>query len=202
MRAKAFYYREPRVGVQGNAPQNNFRRLIAAPIEPGTFCFYTINFAPESMIKYPLEFLLALLNSALCEWYFRLASTNAHANQYSLRILPCPTFSEAESFADKTLTRATLGAVHDGDFDAVLHILQPGLQEPPFSPAVRNTIVNLVNRIIEAERARGQISRAERSALSPEAQPYQDLIDRLFYAMAGLTVDEAKALEDRLSKML
>ena len=35
-----------------------------------------------------------------------------------------------------------------------------------------------------------------------EAQPYLDLIDRLFYAMAGLTEAEARGLESRLRKML
>jgi hypothetical protein len=35
-----------------------------------------------------------------------------------------------------------------------------------------------------------------------EAQAYQDLIDRLLYAMAGLTEEEARGLEERLARML
>lgn len=50
--------------------------------------------------------------------------------------------------------------------------------------------------------ARGTIARSERSALDRAAQPYQDLIDRLFYAMAGLTDDDIQGLEDRLARML
>jgi hypothetical protein len=42
----------------------------------------------------------------------------------------------------------------------------------------------------------------ERSALCPDAQPYQDLIDRLLYAMAGLSEEEAGGLEERLARML
>ena len=38
------------------------------------------------------------------------------------------------------------------------------------------------------------LRRVERSALAPEAQPYQDFIDRLLYAMAGITDDEARGL--------
>jgi len=53
-----------------------------------------------------------------------------------------------------------------------------------------------------AEEARGQISRAQRSALSAQAQPYQDLIDQLLYAMAGLTDEETRGLEERLAAML
>ena len=67
---------------------------------------------------------------------------------------------------------------------------------------MRDTIVELVKRIIHIEKGRGEIARSERSKLDPAAQRYQDLIDRLFYAMAGLTDAEAKGLEDRLSRML
>lgn len=45
-------------------------------------------------------------------------------------------------------------------------------------------------------------SRTERSALAPAAQPYQDLIDSLFFGMAGLSADEVKKLEERYAKML
>ena len=52
------------------------------------------------------------------------------------------------------------------------------------------------------EADRGEIARAERSAFDPAAQPYQDLIDRLFYGLAGLTDDEVKGLEERYARML
>jgi hypothetical protein len=122
--------------------------------------------------------------------------------EYQVINLPCPAFREARSRTDNVSAKSAITAVNCGDLDAVLQTLQPDLQEPPFSPAVRNTIVALADHIVQAERSRGEISRAERSALSSEAQPYQDLIDRLFYVMAGLTDDEAKSLEERLSKML
>ena len=37
---------------------------------------------------------------------------------------------------------------------------------------------------------------------APEAQPLQDLLDRMIYRMAGLTDTEARGLEERLSRML
>ena len=46
------------------------------------------------------------------------------------------------------------------------------------------------------------IGRTGSSALAPEAQPYQDLIDRILYRMAGLTDAEVKGLEKRLEGML
>jgi len=199
---KAFHHRFRRIALQESSPQNNFRRIIAALIPKGQFCNHKINYLPEPTSKLPLEFVVALLDSKLSDWYFRLGSTNAAVSHYQLYSLPCPAFCEGESPRDTDLRREATSAVNAAALDTVLPILQPALQAPPFSLAVRDTIVALVNRIIEAERARGEISRAERSALSPQAQPYQDLIDRLFYAMAGLTADEAQGLEDRLSKML
>jgi hypothetical protein len=40
------------------------------------------------------------------------------------------------------------------------------------------------------------------SALSTEAQPYQDFIDRVFFQMAGMTDEEIEGLEERLATML
>jgi len=76
------------------------------------------------------------------------------------------------------------------------------LAKAPFSPAVQQVIIAAVQRIMALEVDRGEIARAERSALDPAAQPYQDLIDQLFYGMAGLTDDEVKGLEERYARML
>ena len=46
------------------------------------------------------------------------------------------------------------------------------------------------------------IARTKRSALASEAQPYQDLIDRILYRLAGLMDAEAQGLEKRLEAML
>jgi hypothetical protein len=81
-------------------------------------------------------------------------------------------------------------------------ILAPVLVEPPFPASVMACIVHPVDEIIKIEAARGDIARAERSALDPKAQPYQDLIDRILYRMAGLTDTEAMGLEKRLEEML
>jgi hypothetical protein len=61
--------------------------------------------------------------------------------------------------------------------------------------------VDAVQHVCAVEDARGEISRTDRSALAAKAQPYQDLIDRLFYKMAGLTDGEIAGLEERLKKM-
>jgi hypothetical protein len=45
-------------------------------------------------------------------------------------------------------------------------------------------------------------SPAPPGAPSPAAQPLQDFIDRLLYAMASLTEEEVRGLEERLAYML
>lgn len=88
--AKAWHHRDRRVGLQESCPQNNFRRIIACLIPKGEFCNHKINYFPESECKLPLSALLALLNSKLADWFFRLGSTNASVSHYQLYNLPAP----------------------------------------------------------------------------------------------------------------
>jgi len=82
--SKAFHHRYARVGFQRSAPQNNFRRLIAAPIPRGAFCFDTVSYFLPDACSLSAPLLLALLNSELLDWYFDLGSTNSKVNEYRL----------------------------------------------------------------------------------------------------------------------
>jgi hypothetical protein len=201
-KTKAFHHRHRRVVLQESSPQNNFRRIIAALIPAGEYCNHTVNYTPEPMCHMPLQLVLALLDSQMADWYFRLGSTNAHVSQYQLNNLPCPAFADKAVAADKRMLDRARAAIAEGNWDAAHAALEPGLAAPPFSPAARDVIVDAVNRIIAIEKARGEIARSARSALAPEAQPLQDFIDRLLYAMAGLTPAEVQGVEERLSHML
>lgn len=189
---KAFHHRFRRIGLQESSPQNNFRRIIAALVPAGHYCNHTVNYCPEPRCTIPIELLLASLNSKLAEWYFRLGSTNAHVSHYQLMNLPIPVFELDSQDHDSTAV---------GTGPGMLARLEPHLVSPPFGPSVCNAIVRAVRRIHEIEQQRGEIRRVERSALHPEAQPFQDFIDRLFYRMAGLSDDEAAGLEQRLARM-
>ncbi len=200
--AKAHHSKEQRIGFQRSAPQNNFRRIIAAPIPANNFCFDTISYVPNSRSSLPPEFLLGLLNSILADWYFRLGGTSSKVSEYRFNILPCPLFSASLSSKEEQLRKRAETAVSGGRLEEALELLRPLLAEPPFSPAIRQVVIAAVQQIITFESDRGEIVRTERSALAPVAQPYQDLIDQLFFGMAGLTDDEVKALEERYEKML
>lgn len=199
---KAFHYRYSRVGLQESSPQNNFRRIIAAFVPAGEFCNHTVNYCPDNKTSIELRFILALLNSKMSDWYFRLGSTNAHVSHYQIYNLPCPSFANAIEVKDETLQANALDALNAGNYERVVEHLRPALINPPFSPAIRAVIVEAVNRITAIEANRGDIPRAARSSLDPAAQAYQDLIDRIIYSMAGLTPAESVALEARLERML
>jgi hypothetical protein len=200
--AKAFHSKEERVGFQRSSPQNNFRRIVAAIIEPNNFCFDTISYVPQSQSQLPLQFLLGLLNSMLLDWYFRLGSTNSKVNEYQFNNLPCPHFAKKVKEKDAKLQAKAEAAVAARRPEDALDVLRPLLAEPPFSPAVRAVIVAAVQQIMRIEADRGEIARTDRSALDPDAQPYQDLIDQLLYAMAGLSAAEVRGLEERYATML
>jgi len=198
--SKGWHHRYRRVGLQESCPQNNFRRIIACLIPREQFCNHKINYFPEHKSSLPLEALLGVLNSKLADWYFRLGSTNAAVSHYQLYNLPVPSFSD--QVQDGDVSEDFEASLRNRKWDDALKALDGLLSEPPFQRRVLDVLARLTKEIIRIEGERPDISRAERSALAPEAQPYQDLIDRILFRLAGLTDDEAAGLEERLKEML
>lgn len=86
---KAYDYRYIRIGYQRGSAIDNWRRIIATIIEKDNFCSDTINYIVNAK-EYNLFAILALLNSSLWEWRFRLTSTNNHVNSYEIDSMPMP----------------------------------------------------------------------------------------------------------------
>jgi hypothetical protein len=198
--SKAWDHRHRRVGFQRKSPQNNFRRLVACLVSRGDFCCDSISYVTDLECRVPLECLIALLNSKLLDWFFRLGSTNAQINDYQLISLPFPGIDSGRP-CDADVVRFC-DALGRGQYSEAFQAIEDLIAVPPFPATVRECIVHLVNRIIEIEADRGEIARSERSSLSPAAQPHQDLLDRMVYRMAGLSDEEIAGLEDRLARML
>lgn len=89
---KAYNYRYIRIGYQRGSAIDNWRRIIATIIEKDNFCSDTINYIVNPK-GYNLFAILALLNSSLWEWRFRLTSTNNHVNSYEIDSMPMPPIS-------------------------------------------------------------------------------------------------------------
>jgi hypothetical protein len=198
---KAFHHLNARVGWQESSPQNNFRRIIAAQIPAGEFCNHTVNYLPEPDSKLPLAFVVALLNSVLADWYFRLGSTNNHVSHYQLKNLPCPVFRDRATAAERGTAEKAIAELVANKPSVALVALSPLLQTAPFSAAVQGVVAAAVDRIICAEADREDMKRAERSELCKAAQPFQDFLDTVFFRLAGLTDPEVAALKKRYQAM-
>jgi hypothetical protein len=88
--SKAWHHQQRRVGFQRKSPQNNFRRIVACIVDQNEFCCDSVSYVREGEFSGPLELLLAVLNSKLLDWYFRLGSTNSSVNEYQFNALPFP----------------------------------------------------------------------------------------------------------------
>ncbi|MFQ5853652.1 MAG: Eco57I restriction-modification methylase domain-containing protein, partial [Candidatus Binatia bacterium] len=195
--AKAFAHKHKRVGFQRSSPQNNFRRIIAAPIPRGSFCLDTISYVTDESSQIDLDLLLALLNSKILDWYFRLGSTNSKVNEYQFNVLPVPTLSK------DPLDIGLMPLLERGHWAGLTDLLceigtEPGLMPRPVAQA----IAEMSRRIQEIEAKRILKSRSERSHLAPESQPIQDAIDTLLFRCYGLSQEDAHYIEQRLGEML
>ncbi len=199
---KAYHFRHRRVGFQRSSPQNNFRRIIAAPIDRGQFCFDTVSYVTEISTQLPLAFLLGLLNSKLLDWHFRLGSSNSKVNEYQFKNLPCPVFEQRRHPEDRPLAVNALMEVRRGRPDLAVESVAPLLTRRPFPLLLRQMVIDAVGEIETIERDRGPMKRRDRSKLSPTGQPFQDFIDRLLFRMAGLSDAEAVGVERRLAAWL
>jgi hypothetical protein len=198
---KTFHSRVERVGFQRSAPQNNYRRVIAAHVPAGEFCFDTVSYVPHgAQTLIDLDVLLALLNSKLTDWYFTIGSTNSKVNEYQFNNLPYPVFRRDTTGEDQALLKDLLFEL-DRDPALVLQALAAYWTEVPFNPAIEQLLITLSRRVRAIEKCRGPVSRADRARLATTAQPYQDLMDGIFFRLVGFAERETASLSERLEEM-
>ena len=194
---KARHFEQCRVGWQESSPQNNFRRIIAAFIPQGEFCNHKINYIPEEDSKLSIDFVLALLNSKISDWFFRLGSTNAAVSHYQIYNLPCLTFTSS------LLQVGYLKLLSDSNWSELGDVLTRGCTEPGVMPkTVAEALVEMSRRIQQIEARRVLKNRSERSHLDPESQPIQDAIDAILFRCYGLSHEEGEYISKRLKEML
>jgi hypothetical protein len=80
---RTYHHRQDRVVFQKGAALDNWRRLIAAIVPAGHFCFDTTGYLIPNEPAH-LYLLLALMNSSLWEWRFRCVSQTNHVNAYEI----------------------------------------------------------------------------------------------------------------------
>ena len=194
---KAQHHLRRRVGWQEAAPQNNFRRVVASMIPAGSFCNHLVNYFPEESSQIPLDLVLALLNSQVIEWYFRLGSTNAHVSHYQVENLPVPSISAPEP------ARELRQLLVNRQWRALAGQLSARCGPPgDMPPTVVDAVIAMSRAIQEIEAKRVLKNRSERSHLAPESQVIQDVIDSVLFRCYGLSEDDAAYIEQRLKEML
>ena len=194
---KANHHQTSRVGWQESSAQNNFRRIIAAMIPEGQFCNHKINYFPREDCRIPLDLVLALLNSKIFDWYFRLLSTSAAVSHYQLYALPVPTIVEEPCPSNwiDTFEARQWDELSD-------HLVAACRVTGELPTEVASAIEQMSFRVREIESSRILNSRADRSHLAPESQPIQDAIDKVLFRCYGLSDDDAQYIEKRLGEML
>ncbi len=194
---KARHHEQRRAGWQESSPQNNFRRIIAAAIPAGNFCNHKINYIPEGNSKLPLDFTIALLNSKISDWFFRLSSSNAAISHYQIYSLPAPAILPTGGSCNWT------HLLEGRRWAELRRALCDACTEPGTLPkSVADTVVEMSRAIQAIEAERILEDRSERSHLAPESQPIQDAIDAVVFRCYGLSDDDAHYVESRLKEML
>ncbi len=194
---KGQHHEHPRIGWQESSAQNNFRRIIAAAIPSGRFSNHKINYFPATEMSLDFDLVLALLNSAISDWFFRLTSTSASVSHYQIVKLPTPTIVDEPKVGGwreliRTQQWQELGDRLSGEITVT--------GEMPRD--VATAISAMSRRVQKIESQRVLKNRSERSALAFESAPIQATIDALLFRCFGLSTEEGAYIGVRLTEML
>lgn len=194
---KARHHEVPRIGWQESSAQNNFRRVIAAPIPAKRYCNHKINYLPASEMRLDYDLILALLNSVIYDWFFRLTSTSASVSHYQIIKLPAPTI------VDGRKVNGWRELMKKGHWEELRDKLLNAFAVPGEMPReTAAAVAELSRRIQEIEASRVLKNRAERSQLAAESAPLQETIDAVLFRCFGLSAAEGRYVLNRLQEML
>jgi hypothetical protein len=112
---KSKHHKFRRIVMQGITGVNETVRLKMTIINSGIFCGNSSNYILIEDSNLQEEYLLALLNSRLMNWYFKLFSTNSNVNGYQVDNLPT---AKPGTYGDKIAAKVNeiLGITKDADY--------------------------------------------------------------------------------------
>jgi Alw26I/Eco31I/Esp3I family type II restriction m6 adenine DNA methyltransferase len=115
--SKSKHHQLRRIVMQGITGVNESVRLKMTILDSGVFCGNSANYVLIEDSNYQEEYLLALLNSKLMNWYFTRFSTNSNVNGYQVDNLPIALLSNSAANISDLVKRilAQKGAESDGD---------------------------------------------------------------------------------------
>src|SRR5260370_4771288 len=170
---KAHHHQQRRIGWQESSAQNNFRRIIAAAVPKKIFCNHKINYISEGDSKVPLDFVLALLNSKLSDWFFRLQSNNAAVSHYQILDLPAPTLTEGE------VPLREYKCLMDSEQweQCVENLCVSSAGGGVMDTSAMQALAEKSRPVQTIEAKRRLQNRSQKSQLPPESQGHQDALD-------------------------
>lgn len=90
---KSQHFKLTRIVMQGITGVDETYRLKMTILQPKIFCGNSVNYILIRDKNTTYEYLLALLNSHLMNWYFKIFSTNSNVNGYEVDNFPIPKIS-------------------------------------------------------------------------------------------------------------
>ncbi|MCD6270296.1 N-6 DNA methylase, partial [bacterium] len=113
---KSLHHRLKRIVMQGITGVDEKHRLKMTIIEPGIFCGNSVNYILIKDQNMSEHYLLALLNSQLLNWFFKVFSTNSNVNGYEIDNLPIPKISFTKQKPFINLVNKILAITKDDDY--------------------------------------------------------------------------------------
>ena len=114
--AKSRHHNLKRIVTQGITGVDEKIRLKATYLNEGTYCAHSTNYVMinDGNIRY--HYLLALLNSSILNWYFKVFSTNSNVNSYEVNNLPVCKIPSTEEEFFMSLVNQILDITKDEDY--------------------------------------------------------------------------------------
>jgi hypothetical protein len=91
---KSRHHELDRIVTQGITGVDETYRLKATYLARGTYCAHSVNYILINKSDINYQYLIALLNSAILNWFFKKYSTNSNVNSYEVNNLPIPQVSK------------------------------------------------------------------------------------------------------------
>ena len=112
---KSKHHKIKRIVMQGITGVDEFFRLKMSIIETGIFCGNSANYILKKNPQLAEYYLLALLNSSLLNWFFKVFSTNSNVNCYEVDNLPIIKIDEAQQKPFKNIVEKILSITKEND---------------------------------------------------------------------------------------
>jgi hypothetical protein len=113
---KTMHHTHKRIVMQGITGVDETYRLKMTLVDKNIFCGNSVNYILIDKPHASYEYLLAILNSTLLNWYFKVFSTNSNVNGYEVNNFPIPKIPISEQKRYKDIVDKILAITKPADY--------------------------------------------------------------------------------------